>query len=132
MMNKFFSIELAAKMCHAASLAWEQHHASPGSPPILTKAWDEDSDVRKDNFRKMVERFAVGCDEAYVHDLTVSNKKSSGWGYGARSDVHDPYLIPYEQLALRMKLRYTLYRNIVKSFELGETSEKENSPQQQA
>ena len=68
----------------------------------------------------MVEMFAIGCDEKYVHDCWVKTKIMEGWSYSATRDSvkkTDPYLLPYEELSLQLRLKYTLFKNIVIAFD---------------
>ena|SRR5882672_2571663 len=111
---QFFDVELIARICHAANSEWEFYFAKDFKKPL----WDDESEQKKYGYRNMVRMFSDGKTEQDVHAEFVRYKISQGWAYGERdfANKRDPYLVPFQQLVLKMQLRYVLYRKIVLAF----------------
>lgn len=113
-MDKIFSIDLGARLCYEASLAWEAHFNFEGA--ISRLHWDEQTEDVKNGYKKMVYLYSQGMGEKNVHDSFVADKLANGFRYGERSveSRTDPYLCEWNMLCDRMKLRYRLFYEMIK------------------
>lgn len=107
------SLEIVARLCCAANREWNLANLDP-----VPVNWTNSSKETKEGYLDMVQIFAHGGTEREVHVQFLKVKKERGWVLGSyHSDTKQhPYLMPFDELDERLKLKYTLYQNIVKSF----------------
>lgn len=90
-------------------------HHDPGAP----LDWAQETEGVRDKYRGLVQLFADGATEEEVHRLYCVAKESAGWSYAKSNDFdkkQSPNLTSYEKIALRLKLKYILFRNMVLAF----------------
>ncbi len=109
----YFKTETIAAMCYALNREWNR--ANQDAIPF---EWPDASTETKAGYLRMVTLFAEGANEETVHKAFVERKRSDGWiegSFSLESKTH-PYLVEYSQLGLRQRLKYLIYRSIVRAF----------------
>lgn len=112
-MRSFFNIEALASMCYAANREWNRANGD-----AIPCDWPQASDDVRLGYHHMVILFSEGATEEDVHVAFLQHKLATGWkpgSFSAESKTH-PYLIPYSGLTLRLRLKYLMYRKMVRVF----------------
>src|SRR3954467_13279755 len=109
----YFSANALAAMCYSLNREWNRTNNDP--VPVDWPYAPEDTKLR---YCQMVSMFADGATEEQVHDAARNYLTNTGWTLGSlnREKKTHPYLVPYSQLGLRLRLKYLIYRQLVRAF----------------